>query len=152
MEGQKRLGRLGLPSQAEIREQVQRAIENERRKATIFPALVAEVLDENTVVINRGSVHGVKEGQRFLLYKLSGKQIIDPKTKEALGELEILKGIGMVTQVQDRIAKVESDNREPVMPETIGSAAKVILSGGVALKWRVLPFTDPAVGDLAKPV
>jgi len=151
MDGEKTLGRLGLPSQAEIREQVQRAIENERRKATIFPAVVAEVLDEKTVVINRGSVHGVKEGQRFLVYQLSGKQIIDPKTKEALGELEILKGIGIVTQVQDRIAKLESDNREPVMPETIGSAAKVIITG-VALKWRVLPFTDPAVGDLAKPV
>lgn len=152
MESEKRLGRLGLPSSAEIREDVRRAIENERRKASIFPALVAEVLDEKTVVINRGSAHGVKEGQRFLLYKLSGKQIIDPKTKESLGELEVLKGIGRVTQVQERMAKVESDNHEPVMPDTIGSAAKVIISGGAALDWRVVPFIEPAIGDLAKPV
>lgn len=142
MESDKRLRRLGLPSAAELRDQVERAIENERRKASIFPALVAEVVDEKTVVINRGSAHGVKEGQRFLLYKLSGKQIIDPKTNESLGELEVLKGIGRVTQVQERIAMVESDNHEPVIPET----------SGAALQFRVLPFTDPAIGDLAKPV
>ena len=104
------------------------------------------------MVINRGSVHGVKLGQRFLLYKLSGDQIIDPITKESLGELEIRKGIGKVVQVQEQIATVQSEDLEPVKPNTIGEVAKVVITGGVALQWRVLPFTEPAIGDLAKPV
>jgi hypothetical protein len=124
----------------------------ERMAKSVFPAVVAKVVDPITVVINRGSDHGVKLGQRFLLYRLSGEEILDPVTNEPLGELEIRKGIGRVTQIQERISTLQSDDHEPMKPATIGAAAELVITGGASLKWRTVPFLEPAIGDLAKPV
>ncbi len=34
-----------------------------------YPATVAEVFDHGMVILNRGVSHGVREGQRFLIYE-----------------------------------------------------------------------------------
>ena len=86
--------------------------ENQGEKA--FPATVAKIIDPCKVVMNRGVLHGVKEGQRFLVYKLSEEVIVDPASGESLGYLEIVKGRGRVSHVQEKMSIVESDRREPV--------------------------------------
>lgn len=73
---------------------------------------VAKIIDEYTVVINRGRHQGIKEGQRFLIYSI-GEEIIDPDTKQSLGQLEIVKGTGKVAHLQDSMSQVSSDMKAP---------------------------------------
>ena len=72
---------------------------------------VAKTIDDYTVVINAGSEDGIKNGCVVMLYEMGG-MIKDPDTGEELDELEIVKGTGVVTHVQPRIATVESNMTE----------------------------------------
>lgn len=72
---------------------------------------VAKTIDDYTVVINAGSEDGIKNGCVVMLYEMGG-MIKDPDTGEELDELEIVKGTGVVTHVQSRIATVESNMTE----------------------------------------
>ena len=74
-----------------------------------FPALVAEVLDEKKIIINRGSDDQIKKGDRFLIYELT-KEIMDPETHESLGRLEVSKGTGIAIQVQEKMTVIHSDS------------------------------------------
>lgn len=78
-----------------------------------FPGAVAQVRDDRTLVVNRGSNDGLREDQTMLVYELSDDEIIDPETEESLGKLEIVKGKGIVTHVQDQMATIESITKEP---------------------------------------
>ena len=124
-----------------------------------FPAVVAFVLDEYKVVINRGRDDGIILGQRFLIYELSKEEIIDPVTKQTLGYLEIVKGTGKVAHLQDTMATIESDRKEPPRKVTIKRRPEGIhVWGGeeeeetTTSSTELLPFDDPSVGDKAKPV
>jgi len=120
----------------------------------IFPALVVEVLNEYEVVINRGSSHGIKTGQRFLVFELSEKEIYDPETEKSLGFLEIVKGTGKITHVQDKMATIRSDmleyeksiikRKSGLFP--FGSEEENISSP------ELQPFEEPKRLDKAKPV
>lgn len=63
--------------------------------------------DKFTIVMNKGSEHGVETGDRFLVIGL-GQSIIDPDTQEELGRLEIVRGKVDVTHVQAKIATARS--------------------------------------------
>ncbi len=120
---------------------------NSEKKESHFPATVAEVIDESTVVINRGSAHNIYEGQKFLIYRLSDKDIIDPETRENLGKLEIARGTGNVTHVQEKMATIHSDRSRP------GNRTDFPLLSGLAGYPRIhVPFNEPQIGDHAKPV
>ena len=75
-------------------------VETQEKLEKKFPAFVASIINEYKVVINRGIKHDIRLGQRFLIYKLSDEEIIDPITKEPLGYLEIVKGTGKVIHLQ----------------------------------------------------
>ena len=70
---------------------------------------VAKIIDEYKVVINAGSRQDVCEGQKYLIYAIDNNEIFDPDTGRSLGYLEIVKGTGIVTHVQEKIATLESD-------------------------------------------
>lgn len=108
----------------------------------IFPATVASIINPYKVVINRGTAHGVKEGDRFLIYELTD-EIIDPQTTKSLGRLELSKGTGRVIHIQDRLALIESDRIERTLLPT------ALLPSMSSPK---LPFDNPAIGDLAIPI
>ncbi len=108
--------------------------------ATIYPAKVAEVLDPYNVVINKGREDGIKEGQRFLIYVTTDKDIIDPETGESLGILEISKGTGEVSHLQPKMATLSSDSKK--QSASIFTAF-VDLSTG---------FKDPKIGDKVRPI
>ena len=63
-------------------------------------------------VMNAGSNQKISKGQKYLIYKVSDEEIIDPDTNKSLGFLEIVKGTGVVTHVQDNMATLESCERE----------------------------------------
>ncbi|WP_340124443.1 hypothetical protein [Methylobacter svalbardensis] len=70
-------------------------------------AKVAVVRDNYTVVINKGSESGVKEGDKFLLVGV-GEVITDPDTGEELEHLELVRGKATATHVQNRVTTLES--------------------------------------------
>lgn len=77
-----------------------------------YPAQVASVRDPHTLVINRGSEHGINKGQRFMVYTLSEEEIEDPETEDSLGHLEIVKGTGRATHVQEKMTTIKSDKTD----------------------------------------
>lgn len=119
-----------------------------------FPAKVAKVIDPFKVVINRGADDGVKVGQRFLVYGF-GDDIVDPDTRETLGRLEIVRGTGVATHVQSKLAILNSEKKE--------AGSKRIVRSPTVITWQPneetfvgspvsVPFEEPVIGDLAKPV
>ena len=112
---------------------------------------IAYVIDDKRLAINRGERHGVRLGQRFLVYNLSDEEILDPVTKKSLGRLEIFKGTGRVVHVQDTISTIESD-RPAASPELeeIRPVVPSVASPREALPRNTLPFVGVRVGDRAK--
>ena len=67
--------------------------------AEIITGKVVKVIDEYTIVINKGSNHGVNSENRFLVYRL-GEELFDPDTNESLGILELICGEGKPKHIQ----------------------------------------------------
>lgn len=57
----------------------------------MIQAKVADLIDDRTLVLNKGSKSKVKIGMRFMLFDANGKKIIDPDSKKELGKLKIPK-------------------------------------------------------------
>lgn len=121
---------------------------------------VAHVIDEYTIAINAGSDIGIKLGQRYLLYQLSSEEILDPDTHESLGYLEIVKGTGKVTHLQEHMSTIKSDDcstfpkkitRKPLSHKnswfysTFNTVEEETTSST-----ELFPFEDPRIGDLVK--
>lgn len=122
-----------------------------------FPGRVANVQDEFDVVINRGREDGVKAGQRFLVYAVTDTEIIDPETGVSLGYLEVNKGTGKVIHLQDLIATVRSDRVGAARTRSLTPFERVAqplwgFNEEAREPGRPVPFDDPEVGDLVKPV
>lgn len=128
-----------------------------------FPATVVEVQDPYTVAINRGSSNGIKVGQRFLIYGLSDKEIVDPETQESLGYLEIVRGTGTVVHLQEKLATIETDKtrkknrviahkprqRYPALFWPDADIEKVETIEGDEIH---IAFDDAKIGDKARPI
>jgi len=115
------------------------------------------------VVINRGSMQGVKLGDRFLVFG-NGPHITDPDTGADLEELELVRGRGAVVHVQDQVATIRTIERR-----RSGPAKRIVREPTAGARWlapglsgRVveeelppeieLPFEAVRLGDLAKPI
>ncbi len=84
---------------------------------------VARIVDENTVIVNRGEAHGVKRGMKFVIFA-EGDEVTDPETGESLGRWEVVKGYVSVVHVQERMSICEGigGNEEEETPSTLSSA------------------------------
>lgn len=118
---------------------------------------IASVRDEYTLVLSAGENNGIKKDFRFLIYSI-GEEIFDPDSGESLGRLEIVKGTGIVTHVQDKICTLESDmyskpkdiitKRIPAMRGILGDGFSEITTEK-GEQYRI-PFSDVSKGDYAK--
>ena len=70
--------------------------------------LVARILNDESVVINRGSAHGVKEGMRFAIFT-ELDEVKDPETGESIGKLELVKARVVAMHVQENMATAEAE-------------------------------------------
>jgi len=118
--------------------------------------VVHTLSDDHEVVLNRGSVDGIRYGQRFLVYRL-GQEIFDPSSKESLGRLELVAGTGKVTHVQDRMCTVRSDMTGKPQKRISQYRNPVVRMAGDKIVEELmppeaLPFNDPRVGDFARPI
>jgi len=125
-------------------------------------AKVIFIIDGTRLVINRGSKNGLKVGDRFLVFGY-GPDLRDPDTGADLGRLEVVRGRGEVTHVQDDLATVQSIERRPrratrrIVREPTRAAAILAQIEGRLIEEELqpdeeLPFLQPEVGDLVKPV
>lgn len=125
---------------------------------------VARVLDEYTLVINKGANDGIKAGHRFLVYSL-GEEIIDPDTQNSLGNLEVVKGTGKVTHIQPTMATIQSDMKtspaktirrikknDPWGISAIVSALGTDEVVEETLPTQTVPFEAPEINDIARPI
>ncbi len=126
--------------------------ENEYSRLEVFPATVVLILSSSKIVINRGKVHGLRAGQRLLVYQLSEQEIIDPSSKESLGQLEIVKGTGKVIHLQEKMSTIESDKKQMRRISKSSNNIYGIGSDVVESEENVLPFESPEVGDMVKPI
>lgn len=123
-------------------------------------AKVAKVIDDFSFIINRGSVHDVEIGNKYLIFYF-GENIVDPDTREDLGALEIVRGRAQVVHVQERIATLESIEKETIpgrirkisrgsrsriSPYFGGSREEVIEEGTKTRRTAV----DAEIGDFAR--
>ncbi len=109
---------------------------------------IAAIKSPTEIVINGGSFHGIKEGQRFLIYSLDGEEIFDPITKKSLGKLEVVKGTGKVTFVHENMCTITSDMyRKQTEIERLGHIG---LFGQNSSDTIHQPFENPKVGDYVK--
>ena len=108
--------------------------------------VVAKIIDEYTLVLNKGLNDGIEEEQNFLIYELSEDDIIDPITNKSLGKLEIIKGSGSVIHLQDKMCVIRSSKFQTSLLYKIGAF------GASTSKNNLLPFDNAKIGDLAKPL
>jgi len=119
-----------------------------------FPAKVAKIIDDSKLVINRGKADGIREAQRVLVYCVDNEEIKDPDTGKSLGFLELVKGTGKIVSVQENFATIQSDQEKNYTREFKSPYSDIILMRGreVIHESRIIPFDNPQVGDLVKPI
>lgn len=127
--------------------------DHNQSKQGVFPARVAKIINPTRIVINRGSEHQIRPNQKVLVYSLSKEEIKDPETGEFLGYLEIYKGTGKVISIQDKISIIESDRDEFVEALTKSLSSPFYRAFPTNLQIdKKIPFENPEIGDLVKPI
>ncbi|WP_145013371.1 hypothetical protein [Mycobacterium marseillense] len=76
--------------------------------------LVARVISNTKLVINRGREHGVQLGQIYIVQSREGEAIADPENNEIIGVLPVEKVRVKVTEVYDRMAVAETYRQKTV--------------------------------------
>jgi hypothetical protein len=94
---------------------------------------VAGIVDESTLIINRGSEHGVKPGMRFAVFA-EVDEVNDPASGESLGKWELVKGLVAAAHVQEKMTVCSPPPPEAVRQDdthTLSSEmVAVSMSGG----------------------
>lgn len=111
---------------------------------------IAKVKSSKEIVINGGHLHGIQEGQRFLVYSLDGEEIFDPITNKSLGKLEIVKGTGIATFVHGKMCTITSDMYRKKMQIEKMSNIKLFETDESDRVHQ--PFDNPQIGDFVKKI
>lgn len=136
---------------------------SDETESNIYPASVVKVIDEYTVVINKGSDHNVSKEDQFLVYYIDPEELTDPETGESLGNLEVVRGTGSVIHVQPKLSTIKSNRsirRGRIIRRTKSNLSLGLLSQLASPERETveepeneaIPFDDPTVGDKVKPI
>lgn len=102
---------------------------------------VAAIEDKYNVVINRGSVDGVKPGMVFVIEDPVGKEVKDPDTGDSLGYIPTEKIKVKVFDVQDRFSRAATFVR--VKPPSIYQQAAAQLLDEYRIESRKRELFSP---------
>ena len=105
------------------------------------------------IILNCGLNDGVKMNDRFLIYGL-GPVLRDPDTDEEIEQLEIVRGSGKVTHIQQKICTIDSIMFEE-KPKTIKRTKDSRLLFGTPTEETEIikekkAFDEVQVGDRAR--
>lgn len=118
--------------------------------------VVVKVKNDIRLVINVGSEHGIKEGDKFLVYHVDDEEMKDPITGESLGYLETVRGTGVAVHVQHKMTTIESNRKEKprkvVSRSGYGSLASLMGETVEYPEPELVPFDDPQLGDKVKKI
>jgi hypothetical protein len=92
-----------------------------------FIAKVVAIPDAYRVVINAGQEQGVKQGHSFTIVAL-GETIVDPESKEELGQLEIVRGKTRVEHIQEKMTTLVSSEDEPAEVQEVRRSPTTLAS------------------------
>jgi hypothetical protein len=121
-------------------------------KDSLSDFIVIKVLTEEKIVINKGRNDGVKVGQKFLIYGI-GEELFDPVSGKSLGVLEMVRGQGRVSHVQDNQAQIRSiEQTTKKTRDMTGILSAYMLSPTVSESYVDEPFEGVVKGDLARPI
>jgi hypothetical protein len=129
--------------------------EPESSAVRVGTAVVVEVPNDDLVVINRGTRDGIKVGLKYLIFGL-GPELKDPETGEDLGRLELVRGVGVVTHVQPRMATLTSARRSANVRRKVTKKNPVLGYLGTTEEetfedpGELLPFNKAEKGDIAR--
>lgn len=68
---------------------------------------VIQIINTSTIVVNAGKKDGIDTGLKCEVFA-DTQTIIDPQTHTPLGDMELFKGRGVVTQVYEKFCVVRS--------------------------------------------
>lgn len=112
---------------------------------------VARIEDQYTLIINRGSEHGVARGMEFAVMADDGDQIIDPETGDVIGELPTEKLRVRVFEVQPKFSRAETFvHYQPPPVELPSLLDGTALGQNVRSALDLYPGTASIASDLAK--
>lgn len=118
-------------------------------------AKVISIIDEYTLVLNKGKKDNMTIGDTYYVYYLGNEDIIDEDTKENLGKIEYIIGKGQIVHIQENMSQLRSITKEVVkkkkiirttMPITFMDKEEEIIEP----EENLLPFKEPAIGYLAR--
>jgi hypothetical protein len=125
---------------------------------------IAKIVDERTVIINRGAEAGVREGMKFAILA-GGDAVADPDTGEALGTWEVVKDYVKAAHVQEKIsvctaARTTADSEQKTSKTLSSAMVDVSFDKNTGNKLNVRagdmsgrPKVGPiAVGDMVRSV
>lgn len=121
---------------------------NNENNSVAIEIKVAGIIDDQRVIINRGTEHGIKIGQRYLVLSI-GEELFDPDTNESLGCVEIIKGKGEITHVQARMSTLQTTDTHEIKRRSTGFLAIAGLNETVIEK-EPKAFIDPKIGDIVR--
>ena len=117
--------------------------------------IIVKIVDEHTVVIDRGHEHGVEEDMRFVIFEL-GDEIMDPDTRTSLGKLEHVKAKIKVTNVQEKFSTAETYKTYtmPILPPFLNTTVReeLPLDKETIASLQKLPRTSVKIGDLVRQI
>ncbi|OBK75016.1 rod shape-determining protein MreC [Mycobacterium sp. 1274761.0] len=114
---------------------------------------VARVEDQYTLIINRGSDHGVEEAMEFAVLNDQGDQIIDPETGDVIGEEPSEKLRVRVYEVHPKYSRAATFRQyqpSPVKFPTLSAAALGAQYGPDTKLPNFLRVNEDLYADLAK--
>jgi len=75
---------------------------------------VAEVVSDRELILNKGAVDGVIEGDYFKVLNPNTMNVVDPETGEQLGGFNVIKIVVVAIQVADRVTLARTFRRKTV--------------------------------------
>jgi|GEM_PF-794261 len=76
--------------------------------------LVADLIDDRTLVINKGTNDGVAIGMLFMVYDATGKVVKDPTSGDELGKIKLPKIEVKVIHVEEKYCLAETHKYKEV--------------------------------------
>ena len=87
-------------------------------------ARVAKILDEEHILLSAGEEDGVRIGMLFVIFD-EGEEVKNPETGESLGRVERVKGMVVVSHVQERLCQATPPETVVEDPESTVLSARL---------------------------